>query len=374
MSRKGDKRVGKAGAGKAGAGKAGAGKAKAGAKAKAKSPAKSARSRTKSAAPTNRLAGSGGVAAQLLELEENSGGGTVMLPDGELSVTSLGKIYFPEAGYTKGDLLRYYASVAPVLLPAIEDRPLILRRHPDGIHGGAFYQQKAPDSVPDGVRTELVSSPSADDGELLRFIGGNLITLLYTVQLGAISVDPWHGRTGDPDAADWSVIDLDPGPRSTFEHVVEVALHVRDELESLGLTSVAKTSGASGIHVMVPLVRGTPAESARLVAQMVAEAVVKRAGNSLATTTRTVSKRPPAAVYVDYLQNIVGKSVASVYSARAREAASVSTPLEWSEVNAKLDPRNFTIESVLRRIAEKGDLWAGGMRTGNDLRELVAAG
>lgn len=375
MTRKGSGSAKPSGAAKSGA--------KSGGKSTAKSTASSARktasrSERKSASPVSKTAASkkskfwsGPVAKRLLEIENSGGGGNVDLPEGELAVTSLGKLYFPEAGYTKGDLLRYYATVAPLLLPAIADRPLILRRYPEGIHGDAFYQQKAPASVPDNVRTELVVSPSSDDGELLRFIGGDLTTLLYTVQLGAISVDPWHGRVGDPEGADWSVIDLDPGPKATFAQVVEVALHVRDELEALGLTGVPKTSGASGIHIMIPLVEGTPSESARLVAQMVAESVVKRAGKGLATVTRTVSRRPAASVYVDYLQNIVGKSVASVYAARAREAASVSTPLEWSEVNERLDPRDFTIETVIRRFDKKGDLWKQGMRKGNDLRSLI---
>ncbi len=247
----------------------------------------------------------------------------------------------------------------------------MLRRYPDGIDGEAFYQQKAPASTPKGVRTGYVES-AGDDGERLkRFIGDNLTTLLYTVQLGAISVDPWHGRLPHADNADWSVIDLDPGPRASFGRVVEVALHVRDELESLGLTSVPKTSGASGIHIMIPLAKDTSAESARLLAQMVATAVVKRAKRGLATVTRAVSSRPASSVYVDYLQNVAGKSVASVYSARARETATVSTPLDWSEVNEKLSPLDYTIETLPARLRKVGDVWAAGMKKRNDLRELI---
>lgn len=327
-----------------------------------------AKRRTTSRVPLNRYAN---VVKQLLELEKSGGRGTLELPDGELSVTSLDKLYFPKAGLTKGDLLRYYATVAPVLLPAIEDRPLVLRRYPDGVDGEAFYQQKAPASIPRGVRTGYVESAGDDDDRLKRFIGGNLTTLLYTVQLGAISVDPWHGRLPHPDNADWSVIDLDPGPRAGFGRVVEVALHVRDELGSLGLTSVPKTSGASGIHIMIPLAKDTSADSARLLAQMVATAVVKRAKRGLATVTRAVSSRPASSVYVDYLQNVAGKSVASVYSARARETATVSTPLDWSEVNEKLSPLDYTIETLPARLRKVGDVWAAGMKQRNDLRELI---
>src|SRR5690606_1414771 len=178
------------------------------------------------------------------------------------------------------------------------------------------------------------------------------------------------GRASEPDSADWSVIDLDPGPRATFGNVVEVALLVREELERLGLTSVPKTSGASGLHIMVPLTEHTPSESARLVAQIVATAVVERARKGLATIVRGVSSRPDTSVYVDYLQNIAGKTVASVYAARAREEASVSTPLQWEEVDERLDPREFTIATLGERLERVGDLWASGMRRHNDLRTL----
>jgi bifunctional non-homologous end joining protein LigD len=310
--------------------------------------------------------------AQLERIEAAGGDGRLELTGGgALDVTNLDKVFFPRPRRTKGDLLRYYARVAPVLLPAIADRPLVLRRFPNGITSPAFYQQKAPDRVPEGVRVESLTDA---DGEVeRRFVGGDLSTLFYTVQLGAISVDPWHGRLGTLDEADYSIIDLDPGPRASFRHVVEVARWVREELDSLGLRAALKTSGATGLHIALPLSPGTPHEAARLVAELVATRVAQRHPRR-ATVVRAVRARPESAVYVDYLQNIPGKTVAGVYSARARPGATVSTPLEWDELNDDLDARAFTIDTVPERIARVGDVWALAMSRPNRLESLVSPG
>lgn len=311
----------------------------------------------------------GDVVDQLEAIEEKGGSGTVAFPDGtSLDVSNLGKIYFPDMKASKGDLMRYYARVADELLPAIAGRPLVLKRYPNGIEGKSFYQQKAPDTVPDGV--SVVTIENEDGEQQRRLVGGNLQTVLYIVQLGAISVDPWHGRIDDLSAVDYSIVDLDPGPRATFERVVEVARIVRNELEALGLRSVPKTSGSRGIHIVIPVEEGTPAESGLLVAQLVATRVAER-HPKLATIERSVRARPPASVYVDFLQNIRGKTIASVYSARARPGATVSTPLNWTEVDSGLDPRDFDIRTVPNRVSRKGDLWNLLTRTPNSLRTLV---
>lgn len=306
---------------------------------------------------------------QLEEIEDSGPGGVVTLGSGaELAVTSLNKIFFPDDGYTKGDLMRYYARVADVILPAIADRPLVLKRYPNGIKGQSFYQQNAAPNVPKGVRVETIRS---DRGERQRrYVGGDLTTLLYTVQLGAISVDPWHTRVSDLSAADYTILDLDPGPGTSFRDVVEVALLVHDIIEEYGFTAVPKTSGSSGIHIVIPLEADLSDETAMLAAQIIATQVAERAP-SLATVERAVKARPKGTVYVDYLQNIRGKSVAGVYSARARAGATVSTPLEWKEVNAKLDPGKFTIETVPRRLERVGDIWARAMKRRNSVRALL---
>lgn len=285
-----------------------------------------------------------------------------------LAVTNLGKVFFPAAKLTKGRLLEYYAEVAPVLLPALRDRPLVLKRYPNGIKGDAFYQQKAPDKVPPGIRVEAV----ADEGITTqrRLIGGDLATLLYVVQLGAISTDPWHSRVQSIADADYSIVDLDPGPKASFRRVVQVARWVKEELDELGLHGVPKTSGASGIHVVLPLPPGASYEVSVALAELVARRVNARHPKET-TVHRWVKSRPPAAVYVDYLQNIRGKTVASVYSARAETHASVSAPLRWSEITGDLHPTDFTIENMPGRLKKVGDLWAAGMRKRNHLPGIV---
>ena len=308
------------------------------------------------------------VVKQLDRIQQEGGDGVLTLGKSQrLSVSNLGKVYFPDDGFTKGDVMRYYATVAPQLLPVMQDRPLVLKRFPGGIKGKSFYQQKAPDDAPAAVRVETIQNEQGENQR--RVIGGDLATLLYLVQLGSISVDPWHGRVGGLEYADYSIIDLDPGPRAPFKRVVQVALWVKEELDALGLTAVPKTSGSRGIHIVLPLPPKTPEEAALLVAQLVATRVAE-AHPREATIERSVKSRPPATVYVDYLQNIRAKTVASAYSVRARPGATVSTPLRWSELTDDLDPADFTIETVPGRIASLGDLWASGMKKPNSLRSI----
>ena len=264
--------------------------------------------------------------------------------------------------------MAYYASVSPFLLAAMKDRPLVMKRFPNGIGGQSFYQQRAPDDPPAGVRVEPVADEGLKTQE--RLVGGDLMTLLYLVQLGAVSVDPWHSRVQSVGFADYAIVDLDPGPRASFRRVVDVALWVGEELDHLGLHGMPKTSGASGIHIVLPLVPETPNETARLMAEIVATRVAER-HPAATTVTRWVQSRPTSAVYVDFLQNIRGKTVASVYSARATADATVSAPLRWSELTPELDPRAFTIESMAGRLRDVGDLWREGMRKPNDPRRLL---
>jgi len=288
-----------------------------------------------------------------------------------LTLSSLDKIWFPgrAGGYTKGDVLRHYVRVEPFILPVMADRPLVLKRFPDGITGETFYQQKAPTNPPSGVRVETLED--ADGDRVDRLVGGSLATLLYQVQLGTISVDPWHARVKSLGFADYSVIDLDPGPRAKFERVVEVATWVKEELDRLGLHGAIKTSGSTGLHIFLPLPPRTSNEAALLIAQLVATRVAA-AHPSEATVERAVSARGKATVYVDYLQNVLGKSVAAAYAVRARPGATVSTPLEWNELTPKLDPRDFTIESVGERFARVGDIWSPALANRNTSAALKA--
>jgi bifunctional non-homologous end joining protein LigD len=298
------------------------------------------------------------VVAQLTRLESASGEGTLALPGGHtLDVTSLGKVVFPAAGFTKGDLLRYYARVAPVLLPIVADRPLVLRRFPKGAEGPSFFQQNAPDTPPDAVRAETIVNDAGERQH--RFVGGELGTLLYTIQMGAISVDPWNARVGSLDRVDYAVLDLDPGDAATFGTVVAVARLVRDAIDALGLPGRLKTSGKRGLHVYVPLDGGAPEKEVVALAKRIATRVA-RADPAAATVERSVAKRAAGTVYVDYLQNIVAKPVAAAYCVRATPHATVSTPLAWDELTDDLDPRAFTIATVPDRLARLGDLWEIG--------------
>jgi bifunctional non-homologous end joining protein LigD len=283
--------------------------------------------------------------SQLESIERSGGDGTVALPDGgTLDVSSLDKVYFPKHGWTKGDLMRYYVRVAPRLLPRMADRPLVLKRYPDGVEGKSFFQQNAPDDPPDVVRVETIRGAGGEPQR--RFVGGDLGTLLYIVQLGTISVDPWNARVGSLDRVDFAILDLDPGDGATFRTAVAVARLVKRELDRRSLEGELKTSGKRGLHIHVPLAGGASEEEALALAQEIAEAVAST-DPAIATVERTVRARPAGTVYVDYLQNIIAKPVAAAWSVRATPDATISMPLGWNELKDDLDPRRFTIERVM---------------------------
>ena len=301
--------------------------------------------------------------AQLRRLEDARKDGTLELPDGsKVGVTNLWKVFWPKLKLTKGDLLRYYATVGDYILPAVADRPMVMKRFPNGIDKPAFYQQRMRlEKPPVGVRIETLPpgvDPITEEDDPQRFIGGSLVTLLYMTQIAAISQDPWFSRVTSPLFADYVAIDLDPGEGATFKTVLDVARLVHDELSALKVPSVPKTSGSRGLHIYIPLAPETTYESGMLFCQIVATVIASR-HPKIATVERMVRARRKGTVYVDYLQNILGKTLATAYSARASEYAGVSTPLQWAEVlDGALDPRDFTITSAPARFNEVGDLWA----------------
>ncbi len=298
---------------------------------------------------------------QLQALEEARRDGTIELPDGgRLGISNPAKVFWPQGKLTKGDLLRYYVEVSPFILPAVADRPLVMKRFPNGVTGMAFYQQrKRLEQPPPGVRIETIADniDPIVEGDEQRFIGGSLITLLYMTQIAAISQDPWFSRVQSPLDADYAAIDLDPDDDAPFSRVLDVARWVHDELEALGVAGVPKTSGSSGLHIYVPLPPDTAYESGQIFCQIVATFVASH-HPKVATVERTVRARPRGTVYVDFLQNILGKTLATAYSARASDFAGVSTPLTWDEVHAGVDPKDFTIKTAPARFREIGDLWA----------------
>lgn len=304
---------------------------------------------------TPRRRASADVDAQLASVERGPGEGELDLGRGvTLHVSSLGKMYFPEAGVTKGTLMRYYARVSPVLLPHIADRPLVLKRYPDGVGGQMFFQQDAGPHVPDVVRTRALSTE--EKGIRQRIIGGDLATLLYTVQLGAIEVHPWLSRVTDIDSADRCLIDLDPGDDVPFSAVVELARDVLRITEECGLSTAVKTSGSSGIHVVIPLSARTSYETSARLATRIAQ-VVAATRPELATVERSIRARPTGTIYVDALQNARGKSAASAYSVRARPGATVSAPVAVRELTGRLRMERFTVKTMPSRIAKRGDIF-----------------
>jgi bifunctional non-homologous end joining protein LigD len=294
--------------------------------------------------------------ARLREMEDARKDGTIALPGGAtLDVTNLRKVFWPAEGYTKGDLLRYYVQVSPWLLPVVADRPLVMKRFPNGVTGKAFYQQKAPDVVPPHIRVERTIDDENADTITPRLVGGDLATLLYMAQLGTISQDPWFSRHQTPHFADYVALDLDPMPGVPFSQVLDVARWVRDQLAWLGVPGVAKTSGSSGLHVYIPLPPATTYEAGRLLCQIIAT-IVAHKHRKEATVERVVGRRGRT-VYIDYLQNILGKTLATAYSPRASEFAGVSTPLTWDEIDDGVSPSDFTIKTVPARFASMPDLW-----------------
>jgi bifunctional non-homologous end joining protein LigD len=252
---------------------------------------------------------------------------------------------------SQGDLFRYYARISPCMLPAVADRPLVMKRYPNGVAEPSFYQHRA-EKPPKDVRVEQVEVAQRRP----HIIGGNLTTLLYTTQLAAISQDPWFSRVQTPMFADYAALDLDPMPDVPFARVLDVARWIRDELQLLGATGAPKTSGADGLHVYIPMPPETPYEAGLLFCQIVATVVAQKHPKQ-ATVDRAVRNRG-ARVYVDCLQNILGKTLATAYSARASEYAGVSAPLSWDEVDAGVRREDFTIQSMPARLARVGDLWA----------------
>jgi bifunctional non-homologous end joining protein LigD len=295
------------------------------------------------------------VLEQLDAIQERGGNGVLELPGGErLEVSNLGKVFWPKTKLTKGDLFRHYLRVSRYILPALADRPLVMKRYPNGVAAKPFYQHRAPEKPPKGVRVATVAT---DTERREHIIGGDLTSLLYTAQLASFSQDPWFSRIGSEQMVDHVAIDLDPPDGLPFARVLDVARWVRDELDALKAPGFPKTSGSSGLHVYIPMPPGTPYEAGLIFCQIVAT-IVARKHPKLATVERSVAARG-SRIYVDYLQNILGKTLASAYSPRANAFAGVSTPLTWDEVDEGVTPTDFTIGTFEARLEAAGDLWAG---------------
>jgi bifunctional non-homologous end joining protein LigD len=292
----------------------------------------------------------------------------------ELKLSNLDKVFFPVEGITKGDLLEYYRAVAPVLVPHLRDRPFTMIRYPDGIEAGHFFQKDAPKHMPEWIPRHRALVSTRESPRRRKWVEFALVNdelaLLWMVNMGCIDMNAWYSRVDKPERPDFVLFDLDPSPDVGFAETVEVALLVKQALDAFGLVGFPKTSSAEGMHVLVPIERRYTYDDTRQFAEIVAGAIA-RTHRGLATTEWTKSKR--RGVLIDANQNGEGKTIASVYSVRPRAGAPVSTPLRWDEVNAKLDPLSFTMETVLDRVRRHGDLFEGVLTTKQRLTEALKA-
>ena len=272
-----------------------------------------------------------------------------------VTLTNLRKPFWTRPTITKGDLLRYYATVSPHLLPHLHDRAMVMKRYPNGAAGDFFFMKRAPAPRPDWIETCAIRHGS---GNVIDFpIVQDLLSLLWVVNLGCIDLNQWYARCDDVQRPDYLHFDLDPVPAAGFSRVRETALVLREALEGLGMPSYPKTTGSRGIHVYVPIVRGPDQKTVWGVAKSIAFALA-RARPALITAEYRVAKRPAGRVLVDYNQNAWGRTLASVYSVRPRPRAPVSTPLTWSEVAADFALEDFRMDNVPARLAKLGDLYA----------------
>ena len=292
----------------------------------------------------------------------------------EVKLSSADRVLFPEDGITKGDIFEYYGRVAPAILPHLKNRPFTLKRYPHGIHAEAYFQKQAPKGIPDSIPTrQFTTHPRGGGARLVDFVLVNSRdALLWMVQMNCVDMNAWYSRVDKPERPDYVVFDLDPDD-DAFANAITVAHRVREVLEQLDLRSYVKTSGASGIHVLVPITRRSRFDETYEFAERVSRRV-EAENPGLATTEWLKRKRPEGSVLVDHRQNGHGKTIASVYSVRPRPGAPVSTPLAWDELTDDVRPQQFGMSEVLERIERLGDLYepvlGGGQSLGPVLRSL----
>jgi bifunctional non-homologous end joining protein LigD len=284
-----------------------------------------------------------------------------------LKVTHLDKIFFPKEKITKGEVIEYYRKIAPFILPYLKDRPESLNRHPNGILGKNFFQKDFAYQPPNFVKTKKIFSESNDD--YINFlVCENILTLIYLANLGCIEMNPWFSTIKHLEKPDYAVIDLDPEDIS-FEKVVEIALEVHNLLGKLKVPNFCKTSGATGMHIYIPLGAKYTYDQAKEFSHLVAVLVNRKIPN-ITSVERNPKKRQKK-VYLDYLQNRKGQTLAAPYSLRPKPGAPVATPLEWKEVKKGLSPSQFTIKTIFPRLKKKGDIFKGIFGKGIDLKKVL---
>ena len=300
---------------------------------------------------------------EFLSLERPKGDLLLKVGREQVSVTSLDRIYWPDEKLTKFDLLSYYLKIADYIMPFLQDRPAILQRYPRGINAPMFFQQDL-DSAPEFIKTARLTNQEGRD--LDYGVYSTVGSLLHFVTLGTIEQHPWHSTTKHLDKPDWIAIDLDP-KRAPWENVLQVALVVKEVADEVGLKAFPKTSGSSGIHIYVPLKATNEYDKVAEYARLFASEVARRAPQ-IATVERTIAKRKSTQVYVDWMQNARGKSLASAFTARAKPKAPVSMPLTWKQIEKGVKITDFTITNVPEILKKKADPWADFFKSRQTLK------
>lgn len=292
--------------------------------------------------------------ASTIKIPLNSQGVELDFAGRTVKLTNLNKLFWPDLGTTKRDLIQYYADVAPFLLPHLVGRAMVMKRYPNGAAGDFFFMKRAPEPRPDWIE---ICSIEHSSGNTIDFpMIQDVPSLLWVINLGCIDLNQWYAQCDDVDRPDYLHFDLDPVPGANFEKVAEAALLIREALESLKIPCYAKTTGSKGIHVYVPIVRGPTQKQVWGFAKEFAHALAAQAPKLL-TAIYKVANRPKGRVLVDYNQNSWGRTLASIYSVRPSPRASVSTPITWSELEKGITIEDFRIDNVPARVRKLGDLW-----------------
>ena len=287
----------------------------------------------------------------------------------QLHLTSLDKVYWPDEGITKGDLIEYYKTMAPYILPYLKNRPLSLKRNPNGILDDGFYQKDAGELAPGWMKTEAVYAESSD--KMVHYLVCNDVkSLLFIANLCCIEMNPWNSVIAKPEYPDYLVVDIDPSEKNTFDDVIDVALVIKKILNKANVEGYCKTSGSSGMHVYIPCNKKYSYDEVRVFAKTVAIRVHEQLPR-ITTIERSLAKRKKNEIYIDYLQNSIGQTLACAYSVRPKPLSTVSAPLEWKEVKHGLRPAQFTLKNMHERIIQKGDLFKPVLGKGLNMKTAL---
>lgn len=296
---------------------------------------------------------------------------TYVIGKSKVKTTNRTKIFFPGDGITKGDIIDYYDKMADYILPYLKDRPESLFRTPNGINEQGFFHKNAGEEAPSWAKSiQIESGAGASSKQIDYLLCNNKATLLYMANLGCIEINPWHSTTKKLDNPDYLIIDIDPSDKNTFDDVIDAANATKEVLDKAGAVSFCKTSGSTGLHVYVPTGKKYSYDQVKDFAYLVCMLVNEKLPK-ITTLERSLNKRSKSQIYMDYLQNRRGQTIASVYSVRPKPGATVSTPLEWKEIIKGLHPSTFTIHNIEKRVKEKGDLFAGLLTQSIDLHSCL---